>query len=126
MDSTLAPGRAILRYGLLMLLICGCRTTSLHDPVVSNADTPVQKLEVVVGSFLDLRLPAPPIGRWWAGENGARPWLIPKIEADRGVIRLKAVKVGATRVTCIQRDRNSFEYRKVVVDVEIKPVPRKS
>ncbi len=113
--------RVCFLYGSL-LLVCGCQSTTIHDPVVSNENTPVQKLEVTVGSHLELRLPSPAIGRWWTVEKGARPWLIPKTEPDTGRILLHAVRVGSTRVTCIQRDRNSFEYRKVVVDVEVKPV----
>ena len=122
MNPLFAPFSVIFRYGWLILLLCGCQTMTVSDPLVSNADTPVQKLEVTVGSHLDLRLPAPAIGRWWKVESGARPWLIPRSEVGTGRIRLKAVKVGSTRVTCILRDRNSFEYRKVVVDVEVKPV----
>ena len=105
-----------------LLLACGCQSTTIHDPVVSNESTPVQKLEVTVGSHLELRLPSPAIGRWWTVAKGARPWLLPKTEPDTGRILLHAVQVGSTRVTCIQRDRNNFEYRKVVVDVEVKPV----
>ena len=123
MSSWRAVYRVFIVCGLFLWLSSGCQTTTLHEPMVSNAETPVQKLGVVVGSILDLRLPAPPIGRWWTVEKGARPWLIPKIEADTGRIRLKAVKVGMTRITCVQRDRLSSGYRKVVVDVEVKPVP---
>ena len=113
--------RVCFLYGSL-LLVFGCQSTTIHDPVVSNENTPVQKLEVTVGSHLELRLPSPAIGRWWTVAKGARPWLIPKTEPDTGRILLHAVQVGSTRVTCIQRDRNNFEYRKVVVDVEVKPV----
>ena len=112
-------------FMLLILLLggTGCQKTIRSDEVVSNSETPVQKLIVEKGNYLDLRLPPPAIGRWWAVEKGARPYLHPKLERDQGMIRLLAVKPGKTRVTCVLKDRNLFKYRKVVVDVEILPHP---
>ncbi|NCF54889.1 MAG: hypothetical protein GWP41_01320 [Planctomycetia bacterium] len=112
-------------FMLLILLLggTGCQKTIRSDEVVSNSETPVQKLIVVKGNYLDLRLPSPAIGRWWAVDKGALPYLQPKLEIGQGMIRLLAVKPGKTRVTCVLTDRNLFKYRKVVVDVEILPHP---
>ncbi|MDG2083547.1 MAG: hypothetical protein P8K66_01145 [Planctomycetota bacterium] len=114
---------AVFMLLILLLVGTGCQKTIRSDEVVSNSETPVQKLIVEKGNYLDLRLPPPAIGRWWAVDQGARPYLHPKLERDQGMIRLLAVKPGKTRVTCVLTDRNLFKYRKVVVDVEILPQP---
>lgn len=103
---------------LLLVVIPGCSAPVKRDPVVSNASTPVQVLQVKKGRYLDLTLPMAGRSRWWAVESGARPWLVPKLEPQKSRIRLLAVKPGKTEVVCVLRDSQRV-IRKVVVAVEV-------
>ncbi|MDE0961366.1 MAG: hypothetical protein OSB09_11370 [Planctomycetota bacterium] len=102
------------------LFFSGCQTTDDRTEIVSNASTPVQMLEVPVGSYIDLDLPFPPRHNWWVVESGDRPYLQSKVDRSRGRIRLWAMKPGKTEVVCALRNYARV-IRKVVVGVEVKP-----
>ncbi len=115
------PLLRILSLGLgCSLLLASCAGPTDHRQVVSNASTPVQMLEVQVGSHIDIDLPIPPRHNWWAVESGDRPYLQSKTYRTRGLIRLWAMEPGKTEVVCALRN-DTRVIRTVVVGVEVKP-----
>ena len=102
------------------LLLTSCVNSAGERQVVSNAATPVQMLEVQVGSHIDINLPLPPRHNWWAVESGDRPYLQSKTYRTRGLIRLWAMQPGKTEVVCALRN-DTRVIRTVVVGVEVKP-----
>jgi hypothetical protein len=121
MSSSLQPPTLLtLLLWAVSLLFCGCQAPDDRTEIVSNASTPVQMLEVQVGSHIDLDLPFPPLHNWWVVESGDRPYLQSKTDRSRGRIRLRAMKPGKTQVVCALRN-DTRVIRKVVVGVEVKP-----